>query len=344
MNNFLSNGKIRIFLICAALFAAISALLLAWANFSSPREPSYQGKALSAWIVPFCRQTSKGLDSPGGPANFDELQPVRHAVIAIGTNGVPFLSRWMNRPESKLHRFVRQLFNKQPYQSFRLTDPIVERIRAIRALAVLGINARTAVPTLIPTLSDPALATHSVYALTTMGPDGMRALVRNFTNTVPVDRFQIAAALVSPKSIYRGENVSDTYEIPDEVLVQGLCALIENPSPLLTNFRMGAIQRLNTLGPAASNAVPALFAVLNDTNRSPWNFVSRPLVVRTLGKIGTPRETVIPALTRLLDDPDVATQMSAYGALRDFGYNPPLPPPTLIQKPKQSPSGIHNAF
>jgi len=39
--------------------------------FSSPSEPSYQGKSLGAWIAPFCRQTTNGLDAPQGPAHYD---------------------------------------------------------------------------------------------------------------------------------------------------------------------------------------------------------------------------------------------------------------------------------
>src|SRR5438105_4144137 len=91
----------------------------------SGREPSYQGKSLSAWIVPFCRQTKTGWDAPGGPAHFEELQPVRKAVSAIGTNALPFLVASLNHRESGIHRTARQLLDKQPVAAFRLADPHV---------------------------------------------------------------------------------------------------------------------------------------------------------------------------------------------------------------------------
>src|SRR5262249_41429791 len=95
---------------------------------ATPREPSYRGKTLSEWIVPFCQQTAKGLDAPGGPQHYEELEPVRNAVRQIGTNAVPFLIARLNHREAALHREVRQLLEKQPYAALRLADPNVRRL------------------------------------------------------------------------------------------------------------------------------------------------------------------------------------------------------------------------
>src|SRR5262245_52913023 len=80
---------------------------------ATPREPSYQGKTLSEWIAPFCRQTAKGLEEPASPQHVQELQPVRHAVSKIGSNGVPFLIARLEQRESGLHRTIRKLLEKQ---------------------------------------------------------------------------------------------------------------------------------------------------------------------------------------------------------------------------------------
>src|SRR6266853_3775929 len=110
--------------VIAGLIAlGIAGLIWGVVYFASPREPSYQGKTLSEWIVPFCRQTAKGLDAPGGPQHFGELEPARNAVRQIGTNALPLLIARLNHRESGLHREARQLLEKQPYSPLRLTDP-----------------------------------------------------------------------------------------------------------------------------------------------------------------------------------------------------------------------------
>ena len=160
----------------------MACLILGVIYLASPREPAYQGKTLSEWIVPFCRQTAKGLDAPGGPQHFEELQPSRRAVKEIGTNAIPFLNARLNHRESGFHREVRKLLEQQPYAAFRLTDPYVSKIRAIRALAILGPDAQPAIPILTAQLADAALSEHAVYALSGMGTEGMRALVEQYTN------------------------------------------------------------------------------------------------------------------------------------------------------------------
>jgi len=104
----------------AAVFVlGIAGLIVGVVYLASPREPAYQGKTLSEWIAPFCRQTAKGLDAPGGPQHFEELEPVRDAVRQIGTNALRSLIGRLNHRESGLHRRLRQLAEKQPYAALR---------------------------------------------------------------------------------------------------------------------------------------------------------------------------------------------------------------------------------
>src|SRR5215470_8523243 len=131
----------RAMVIAGFVVLGMAGLIWAVVWLATPRGPSYKGKALSEWIAPFCRQTAKGLDAPGGPQHFEELEPVRNAVRQIGTNAVPFLIARLNHRESGLHREVRQLLEKQPYATLRLADPNVSKVRAIRALAILRTDA-----------------------------------------------------------------------------------------------------------------------------------------------------------------------------------------------------------
>ena len=286
-----------------------------------PREPTYKGKTLSEWIAPFCRPTAKGLVAPGGPQHFEELEPARNAVRQIGTNALPFLTARLNHRESGLHRKARQLLEKQPYGPLRLTDPNLSKVRAIRALAVLGPAAEPAIPNLAAQLTDATLSEHAIYALSGMSAHGMRAIVGQYTNVPAALRLRIASMMIIPKSVYRGENGSYlNYEETEAaaVLVEGLCRVAEDRTMM---FRATAIQRLGQLGPTASNAVPMLVQILN--KHEP---ISLQWTIRALGEIKSQPEVVVPALTNLLSDPDMFTRLSAASALRAFGYNvEPLP-------------------
>lgn len=312
------STRTRRICLAALLMVGMAALIFGVAHFISSREPSYHGKRLSEWIAPFCRETPTGLVAPAGPQHFEELQPVRRAVSQIGTNALPFLIGWLNHPETALHRNVRQLADKQPVDRLKLADPRVVRVRAIRALAILGPAARPAIPSLVAQLNDPLLSEHAIYALSGMGPDGMQALINQFNTVGPISRMQITMTLVSPNALYRGEGHVETNEIPIDIIVDGLGRVAQDPA---LPFRIPAIQRLGALGPSASNAVPALLSVLNEQNT-----IARQMAIRALGQIRSRPELTVPALTNLLNDPLFGTQMAALSALRAFGYEAQFQP------------------
>jgi len=307
--------KVLLTSLLAAIVVGPLTAYLVW-----PREPSYQGKTLSAWIEPFCSETPTGLFAPAGPQYFAELQPVRRAVAQIGTNGLPFLIARLEYRESTFKRTLRRLLAKQPIFVLKQADPRCSRIRAIRALAILGPAAQPAVPALAAQLTDPILADHGIYALSGMGTEGMRALVNQFTNVGPSARIQIATVFISPSSTYRGENISplSVDQIPRDIMVEGLSRIVLDP---LKFFHIPAIQRLGGIGPAASNAVPALVKIIEEPNP-----ISRQTAIRALGQIKARPDLVVPVLTNLLNSADMPTQMAARSALRAFGYDTQPPP------------------
>jgi hypothetical protein len=300
-------------MVIAAVVLGVFITMAGLLYLTRPYEPTYQDKTLSDWIVPFCSQTSTGLNIPLGPQHFEELQPVRHAISQIGTNGVPYLTAKLVGRESPLHRKLRELAKKQPITFLRLTDPYAPKIRAIRALAVLGSRGRPAIPALSAQLPEPLLSDHAVYALSAMGPDGFRTLVDQYTNMALAGQMVTAITLSSPGSYYRGENsaYSETNGITSELLIEGLSRVIES-GPV--GFRMGAIMRLNQLGLEASNAIPVVLQIIKKPG-----FGDRQEAVRTLGHIAPP-EVAVPALTNLLDDHDLSVQIAARMELRRIGY------------------------
>jgi len=127
----------------------------------------------------------------------------------------------------------------------------------------------------------------------------------------------IAATIVYPASIYRGEvKEIQTNQIPADILIEGFSLIAgDRRSPIQTP----AIQRLGMCGRLASNAVPILIQVLNEHNS-----MTLQSTILALGKIGSQPEVVVPALTNLLRYPDSRIQMSAGSALRAFGYDAPV--------------------
>jgi len=160
-----------------------------------------------------------------------------------------------------------------------------------------------------------------------MGPEGMGALVDQFTNVAPVVRMQIATTLVSPAQIYRGDNHTDTNQIPADIMVDGLSRIAQDS---MSMFRIPAIQRLGMFGTAASNAVPALLQIAG--RKDP---LVRHMAIRALVEIKAQPDLVVAALTNLLTDSDPGTQMAAVSALCAFGYNAEFRPhvPNLLAMP-----------
>jgi hypothetical protein len=239
-------------------------------------------------------------------------------VAAVVVLGIAGLAR-LNHRESGLHRALRQLSEKQPYLAFRLSDPYVSKIRAIRALAILGLAAEPAIPSLKVQVNDATLSEHVVYALWGMGAAGMGALIDQYTNVQAPLRMGIALTIVYPTSIYRGEGREiQTNPVPGDILIEGLTLIVEDAmkSSRLPPFQTPAIQHLGMYGPLASNAVPILIEVLNFHDS-----MTLQSTIIALGRIRSHPEVVIPALTNLLSDPDPRIQMSAASALRAFGYD-----------------------
>jgi hypothetical protein len=330
--------------LAAVLVLGIAGLIVGVVYLASPREPTYEGKTLSEWIAPFCWQTATGLDVPVGPKHLKELEPVRHAVKEIGTNALPFLIARLNHRESALHREAREFLAKKQYAALRLTNPYVPKIRAIRALAILGNAARPAIPSLKAQLADMTLSGHAAYALSEMGAEGVRALVEQYTNVPMPLRMGIAVRILNPDN--RWEDVTSfsismrneahrarMNQTPADILIEGYLLIAKD---VRSPFRVPAIEGVGIYGSLASNAVPALLPILNEQS---------PLVcqaaIRALGEIGAQPDVVVPALSNLLNSPHPGTPATAANALRAFGYDVPIPVetqvPHLIHPPRPVP-------
>jgi len=78
------------------------------------------------------------------------------------------------------------------------------------------------------------------------------------------------------------------------------------------------------IGPAASNAIPALLPALNSTN-----FILRRNTLEALGKIHSQPDLVVPQLVRALDDQDGSVKVAAFAAIAQYRTNGRLAVPKL---------------
>jgi HEAT repeat protein len=91
--------------------------------------------------------------------------------------------------------------------------------------------------------------------------------------------------------------------------------------------RRSTLDFLESLEENSAPAIPAIVGALSDPDR----FV-RWAAARTLGKIGPIRtEMTVPALARLLQDPDLDVSLIAQGTLRSFGFHAKAAVPALIE-------------
>lgn len=165
---------------------------LAYCLFHS-REPVYQGKPLSRWLIdlrPF--QFLVEEDPNIAKTKAKARQDAANAIRQIGTNALPSLLRMFEARDSRLHAFfVRwaKLF------SIRLTSYPERRERAISGLAILGTNASPAIPMLTRFLDDPGLAQNAIIALQRIGEKAIPALIAGVTNGNANTRAQAALTL-----------------------------------------------------------------------------------------------------------------------------------------------------
>src|SRR5262245_20517720 len=81
------NMKRRCGLYLVAVIALFVVALLVWC--SGPREPVYQGKAITQWI-----------NDANDVGIFEQTGETKAAMLAFGTNAVPFLLNEFTRPVS----------------------------------------------------------------------------------------------------------------------------------------------------------------------------------------------------------------------------------------------------
>lgn len=281
------------------------------------REPVYQGKPLSAWVIELGRQTEE-LEF-GAPEN------AVAAIRAIGPKAVPFLLEWMPRPGAE-HPVV--------------GAPNWEAVGF--AWEVLGTQGKSAIPALarllsLPqkTMDDYSVWTESAKAISYLGREAITPMLTVATNMEGkhdlwelLHNFENLGTNGAPAvpALIHWANDPD-YWVRDGV-VSALGGIGERPDlavPVLTNIlehdSSGMVRRdaAEALGSFANDS-DAVLPLLSKTLKDP-DWQAREGALSGLGKMQNKPGVVVPLITPFLYDHNNVIQRSAAYALRDLGSN-----------------------
>ena len=244
------------------------------------REPVYKGKKLSQWILQ-SRQTRYPETVP------PTATQARDAVQHIGTNGIPFLLRWMQYEPSPWRQKIDNKMRGYPGRTWDnfITRTILRDRRNERAglgatgFELLGTNGVLALPELVKRMADqkaPYTAWRSARALAYLGVSALPPLLVEATNRNNSHR----------------------------------------------SFILQALGTMKYLGTDAALAIPVLIECANDTNWPVSVFAAR-----SLGQLQLEPEIVLPALARLVSSNGMlrGIAIQSIGMFGKQPTNPALP-------------------
>lgn len=213
-------------------------------------EPTYDGKALSRWL--------KDLDVEN---TIETQQKARPALIAIGTNAIPYLL-------SEVRTWPNQRDDKQKWRIFS-------------AFQILGDSASNAIPALESMLADSRDTTNVVGLIAQIGPKANDTLLHLVTNKNSQVRFTVVMhleaagagrsdsvqALIGRLSDTSGEvrsaaaNRLGNADLYSEQVISALISSLSDSDP---DVRVTAALSLGRFGHNAKIAIPKLTPLLND--------------------------------------------------------------------------------
>jgi hypothetical protein len=281
------------------IFALVqTAFLLAAVYSAQAREPGYNGKSLSEWLVELHRKPSYAEMSVGTnqqtlePEDIDKAYKKKRehdeeAIRKIGTNALPTLLEMLGARQENVKQVVAKLQSKKLQAEYASSDADVEDLRglAVDGFGVLGANAASAIPQLSKLVYGSEGRLQAMRALTKVGPPGFSVVtnalaekdseVRNNAIWVlgengggdpTVVTELLIRALKDPDSANRG-NAADFLAGKDPILaVPALTGMLDD-----TEYypRSRAAISLGTFGPAAKSATPQLLSTYTNIMAGP---------------------------------------------------------------------------
>jgi hypothetical protein len=290
----------------AVLFVCIVGALFAILASRGECEPGYGGHPLSWWTeragVPTVVFSGPRLSGTKVPAN--------EAVLAIGTNGLPFYLRWIQYRPSFCMTQTRNVVRRLPDRF--LNTPIAESILyekqlwrvegSVDAIRNLGPEAASAVPELTRLMNDPLHPAVALRAAKALGYVGDRAFMPLLTSLRNTNRDPQLRAMIGG-SLYKVASVSTNASAAVPILI----ALTKDDDAETARTAVGV---LGTLRLRPDITVPALIDALADRRR----YIPQ-IAGFALASFGTNARPAMSALEKLTVDSDFSIRNAAIAAM-----------------------------
>jgi hypothetical protein len=238
----------RILLVAAGAVAVLTVVFLLWPR---EREPSYQGKKLSEWLI-----LSEGLDSP-------QTKAAQEAVRHIGTNAIPVLLDWLDyEPPAWKKKLMPTVLPVGQWDGTAVLELLLGRKGEMHAtlaelgFEILGPEARCAVPELTRRMNTRTSMSgdRAVLALANIGKEGLVPLVMALTNAQAINRAGAAAYI---GFVMAGPTKTNTLDAVDAV--PALVQCIGDKDSIVARCSVMTLGRLrllpNVVMPALTNAL-----------------------------------------------------------------------------------------
>lgn len=294
------------------LWVALPVLLMALAVWSwAPREPSWEGRSLSEWLI----DLEPDRNGKMGAVGEQNATAAKLAIRGMGTNCISFLLRridyleptWLDRLVAKLEAQLRNHGVRIPWKTAE-PDHLGERMNAIiLAMNALGHEAAPIVPQLQGWLAsdneDKGYAAAGM--LPYIHPEGTAVLISAYTNPAMPARFTIRLALPHAARMH-----------PEVMPV--FLGMASHPHPAIREDTSFLLQNCEKHAPLV---LPVLIRLLGDPVSS-----VRETTIHTLTHFKADVSAAVPALMALTTDPDPEISSKAKALLLKIKAQSATPP------------------
>jgi HEAT repeat protein len=296
----------RVRITLGILLVAIAGAIL-W-QVPGEREPVYQGKPVTFWIKEGYFHFPSGVTP----------QQANEAVLAVGTNGLPYYVRLLETKEDwALKLKIIRWLKRQPYLRGYFTGPDAASHRAVGAcgLSILGAEAKPAIPALSKLLAcgDEEQIGRAALTLPDIGLEGIQPLTNILMNSKTQSRFFIVNALgayAKPENRWSKPRASEEREVATKIVVPILISCLNDAD---IKVQGSAISSLGRFAAEPEAVVPVIAERLQNTTN---DMRVRVLALGAIDDYGLKAQPAVPALVQCLQDQNKPIRSQAARVLK----------------------------
>lgn len=300
----------RVQIAAAGLLACVVGVVV-W-QLAREHEPSYKGKPITFWI-------REGY-WPRSPSSKITPDQAREAVLAVGTNALPFYVKLLQTPtDSAFKQKFHAWQDQHPWMKLNLMGTMAgqRRFTGSCGIGILGPQAKpafAAITNLLTTADSDQMAC-ATRALVDIGLEGIGPLTNALVTTNAESRCLAVVALgCFASSSLPWEELPKNREQVDQaakIIVPILLSCLNDPE---SNVQACAIQSLGLFGREPGAVVPALTERVNNST----NITVRVSAVYVLQIYRVDAVSSVPTLVKCLQDPDPILRSAAADALDEI--------------------------